>query len=67
MSNKQEMPKEVSDSIAERLEAAGLWRRATARWLVVMGHIDHTDVQREWLRLRRQYCQSMVTPAVVAP
>lgn len=26
----------MSDSIAEKLEAAGLWRRAAARWLVVM-------------------------------
>lgn len=38
----------VSDAVAERLEEAGLWRRAAARWLDVMQHCD-TEAQREWV------------------
>ena len=56
------MSNEVSDGIAEKLEAAGLWRRAAARWLVVMNGVKHTDAQREWIRQRRKYCQSRITP-----
>lgn len=61
------MSKEVSDSAAEKLEAAGLSRRAAARWLVVMDRFEYTDAQREWLRQRRKYCQSRVTPVVAEP
>jgi len=61
------MSKDVSDSVAEKLEAAGLWRRAVARWLVVMDRFEYTDTQREWIRQRRQYCQSRITPAVIEP
>ncbi|MDR1845010.1 MAG: PerC family transcriptional regulator [Citrobacter amalonaticus] len=50
----------VNDTIAEKLEARGLWRRATARWLDVMQHCA-TDAQREWLSRRRRYCLSMLS------
>ncbi|MBC0991868.1 PerC family transcriptional regulator, partial [Escherichia coli] len=30
----------MEDLIALKLEAAGCWRRASARWLVVMGAAD---------------------------
>lgn len=56
----------VSDALAERLENQGIWRRAAARWLVVMQQHELTSAQRDWLWLRRQYCQSRVTP-VPAP
>ncbi|WP_332628309.1 PerC family transcriptional regulator [Citrobacter sp. ESBL3] len=36
----------VSNVIAEKLEDAGLWRRAAARWLAVMDRCE-TDAQRE--------------------
>lgn len=57
----------MSDSVAEKLEAAGLWRRAAARWLVVMDGIEYTDAQREWIRQRRKYCQLRVKPSVAEP
>lgn len=60
------MSERVNDATAQKLEAAGLWRRAAARWLVVMNSTEYTDAQREWIRQRRQYCQSMVAPAVIA-
>lgn len=53
----------VSDDIAEKLEVAGLWRRASARWLAVMQDCRLTDKQLAWIRQRRIYCQSML-PAV---
>ncbi|WP_072017522.1 PerC family transcriptional regulator [Erwinia typographi] len=46
-------PVRVSDEEAERLEAAGLWRRASARWLTVLMQRDMTHGQREWVSLRR--------------
>ena len=61
------MLSEVSDSVAEKLEAAGLWRRAAARWLVVMDRFEYTDVQREWIRQRRKYCQAQVASVAVVP
>lgn len=45
----------VSDVIAEKLESAGLWRRAAARWLAVMDQCD-TDAQREWVSQKRRQC-----------
>jgi hypothetical protein len=47
----------VSDAIAEKLENAGLWRRAAARWLAVMDRCE-TDVQREWVSQKRRACYS---------
>ncbi|PWI77135.1 PerC family transcriptional regulator [Enterobacter sp. CGMCC 5087] len=49
----------VIDNIAERLESAGLWRRAAVRWLDVL-QICETDRQREWVCRRRYYCLSNV-------
>lgn len=50
----------VTDATAEKLEGAGLWRRASARWRTVMQGGRLSDKQREWVRQRRLYCQSMV-------
>lgn len=55
----------IKDDIAEKLEAAGLWRRAATRWLSVMLRIEYTVAEREWIRQRRIYCQSRVTPNVI--
>jgi hypothetical protein len=55
----------VNDAVAEKLEASGLWRRAAARWLDVMQSPVLTDPQRFWIRQRRAYCQSQITPLVV--
>ncbi len=39
----------IRDSIAERLEACGLYRRAASRWIEVMQRcLDDED--REWIR-----------------
>ncbi|WP_149330305.1 PerC family transcriptional regulator [Citrobacter braakii] len=49
----------VSDAIAEKLESAGLWRRAASRWLAVMERCD-TDAQREWVSQKRRQCYSNI-------
>lgn len=46
-------PEAVIDPVAQNLEAAGHWRRASTRWLLVMGDFECTEAQREWLLLRR--------------
>ncbi|MGJ3448678.1 PerC family transcriptional regulator [Enterobacter sp. PTB] len=51
----------VSDAIAEKLEDAGLWRRAAARWLAVMDRCE-TDAQREWVSQKRRACYSKLAP-----
>ncbi|MGR7464276.1 PerC family transcriptional regulator [Klebsiella aerogenes] len=56
------MTEEVSDSIAEGLEKAELWRRAMARWLAVMLLPEMTEAQREWVRKRRLYCNLQILP-----
>ena len=43
----------VHDVIAEKLENAGLWRRAATRWLEVMNWC-HTDAEREWVSQKRR-------------
>ncbi|EBG3617446.1 PerC family transcriptional regulator [Salmonella enterica] len=43
-------PEAVIDPVAQNLEAAGHWRRASTRWLLVMGDFECTEAQREWLR-----------------
>lgn len=53
----------VSDVIAEKLENAGLWRRAAARWLVVMDRCE-TDMQREWVSQKRRQCYSNIEQPV---
>lgn len=45
----------VEDKVAKKLEQAGLWRRAAARWLDVMLSCD-TDEQRDVARRRRNQC-----------
>lgn len=55
------MANRVEDSRAEMLEKAGLWRRASGRWLDVMQSFQLTDGQRDWIRMRRKYCLSRVT------
>lgn len=54
----------VNDVIAEKLENAGLWRRAAARWLAVMDRCE-TDVQREWVSQKRRQCYSNIEQPVV--
>lgn len=49
--------------MAESLEASGLWRRASARWLDVMLEPKLTAAQRLWVRQRRLYCQKQILPA----
>ncbi|MGN5575226.1 PerC family transcriptional regulator [Enterobacter sp. Lyrl_3] len=49
----------VSDVVAEKLEKAGLWRRAAARWLAVMDLCD-TDAQRQWVSQKRRACYSNI-------
>ncbi|EFG1570215.1 PerC family transcriptional regulator [Escherichia coli] len=65
MSRKKSTPEVVEDLIALKLEVAGCWRRASARWLVVMGASDITDAQREWLLRRREYCIVQTTSHVL--
>lgn len=48
------------DPVAHNLEEAGLWRRAAFYWLHLMQRNEYTDVQREWIRVRRQYCLSQI-------
>lgn len=60
MSRKKSTPEVVEDTVAQKLEAAGCWRRASARWLFVMGNFECTEAQREWLLLRREYCLAQI-------
>lgn len=53
---------EVTDATAEKLEASGLWRRAAIRWLNIMQRPELTDLQREWVRQRRAFCQENIAP-----
>ncbi|HBQ6093924.1 TPA: PerC family transcriptional regulator [Klebsiella pneumoniae] len=46
----------VKDKIAQKLEAAGYWRRASTRWLFLMNSREISDSQREWIKQRRRYC-----------
>jgi hypothetical protein len=52
-------PGTVNDLIAEKLENAGLWRRAAARWREVMQNCE-ADAQIEWISQRRNYCYSRI-------
>lgn len=52
----------LSDEIAEALEKKGLWRRAAARWLVVLDSaLD--EKTREAASLRRNHCSRMAIGA----
>ncbi|HBC1012591.1 TPA: PerC family transcriptional regulator [Escherichia coli] len=48
----------ITDSIAEELEAKGLYRRAATRWSEVLLLVD-TDDEREKVIKRRDQCLSM--------
>jgi len=61
LNRKNVFPEAVEDMVAQKLEAAGHWRRASARWLLVMGDFEHTEAQREWLLLRRNYCLEKIS------
>lgn len=61
MSRNKITPEVVIDPVAQNLEAAGHWRRASARWLFVMGDIECTEAQWEWLLLRRNYCLAQIS------
>ena len=61
MSRKKSTPEVVEDMVAQKLEAAGCWRRASDRWLFVMGNVECTEAQREWLLLRRNYCLAQIS------
>ncbi|EQA0555065.1 PerC family transcriptional regulator, partial [Escherichia coli] len=43
LSRKKKTPEVVEDTVALKLEAAGHWRRASARWLFVMGNVECTE------------------------
>lgn len=64
MTNPERVSGQVDDEVAQKLEAAGLWRRAAARWLTVMAAWSLTDAQRVWVCQRRAYCLSQVAPAI---
>ncbi|HAV8660974.1 PerC family transcriptional regulator [Escherichia coli] len=55
----------MKDTIAGRLESANLWRRASARWLMLMGRSEYTEAQREWMRQRRAFCLARIPPPVL--
>ncbi|EKR5655960.1 PerC family transcriptional regulator [Escherichia coli] len=52
----------MKDAIAGRLESANLWRRASARWLMLMGNSEYTEAQREWMIQRRAFCLAQIPP-----
>ncbi|EOC1940925.1 PerC family transcriptional regulator, partial [Escherichia coli] len=53
MSRKKSTPEVVEDTVAQKLEAAGYWRRASARWGKLMRQPGYTEKQREWLYRRK--------------
>lgn len=55
----------VDEPIAQKLEDAGFWRRASARWLLVMANSEYTEAQREWLLRRRAYCLARVRSPIL--
>ena len=57
------MSETIHDVVAEKLENAGLWRRAAARWLDVM-QVCKTDTGRELARRRRNQCLANVSRPV---
>ncbi|KGT95496.1 hypothetical protein NG99_03005 [Erwinia typographi] len=55
----------VCDGTAQMLENAGLWRRASARWLDVMMQSGLSPAQRAWICNRRRYCQTRLPAAPI--
>ncbi|EER5392068.1 PerC family transcriptional regulator [Escherichia coli] len=47
----------ITDSVAQKLEARGLWRRAATRWGEVLINAE-TDREREEAARRRDFCIS---------
>ncbi|EMX2468820.1 PerC family transcriptional regulator, partial [Escherichia coli] len=47
----------ITDSVAQKLEERGLWRRAATRWSEVLLHAE-TDSEREEAARRRAICIS---------
>ncbi|HHY1124667.1 TPA: PerC family transcriptional regulator [Escherichia coli] len=45
----------IADSVAQKLEERGLWRRAATRWTEVLLHAE-TDREREEAARRRAIC-----------
>ena len=64
MSRNRLTPEIVKDAIVGRLESAHLWRRAAARWLILMGCSEYTEAQREWMIQRRAFCLAQVRTPV---
>ncbi|ENT2754035.1 PerC family transcriptional regulator [Escherichia coli] len=48
------------------MESANLWRRASARWLMLMGYSEYTEARREWMRQRRAFCLARIPPPAEA-
>lgn len=65
LSSKKIMPEVVDDELARRLETAGFWRRASARWLMLMSCSEYTESQREWIVQRRTFCLTQIRSPVL--
>lgn len=66
MSWEKSTPEVVEDMVAQKLEAVGHWRRASARWLLVMRSFKCTETQREWMFFCRNYCLLQISPQVLS-
>ncbi|ECW0088171.1 TPA: ANR family transcriptional regulator [Salmonella enterica] len=51
----------IYDEKAEKLEQAGLYRRAAVHWLTVLDNC-RDDLTREWVTRRRLWCLQQVAP-----
>lgn len=51
----------IYDEKAEKLEQAGLYRRAAARWLTVLDRYRDAP-SREWIARRRKWCIEQAEP-----
>ncbi|EHY3137791.1 PerC family transcriptional regulator [Escherichia coli] len=60
------IPQVVEDSVAQKLEAAGHWRRASTRWGELMSLAEYTEKQREWLYKRIIYCHEQIKPVRIS-
>ncbi len=66
LSRNRPTPEIVKDAIAGRLESANLWRRVSARRLMLMGYSEYTEARREWMRQRRAFCLARIPPPAEA-
>ena len=53
----------IRDKHAERLEQAGLWRRAAHRWLEVMDACPDTLI-KEYILIRRRQCLAIAAEGI---